>query len=138
MLDSPSAASGRTRTLRRVRRMTRRALGMLGSILFLPLTWASPAEAQVGAPGGPVPPERLEERRAALLERMGTGVAVLGSADVRNYARDYPQDSDFRQDNNFFYLTGLETPRSWLVLVARAGGEDEVILYVPPRDTAAE
>lgn len=118
--------------------MTRRILGVLGAIVFLPLTWSSPAVAQVGSPGGPVPPERLVERRAALLERMGTGVAVLRSADERNYARDYPQDSDFRQDNNFFYLTGLETPRSWLVLVAREGGEDEVILFLPPRDTAAE
>lgn len=52
--------------------------------------------------------------------------------------RDYPQDSDFRQDNNFFYLTGLETPRSWLVLQAGEAGGASVVLYLPPRDVPRE
>ncbi len=102
---------------------------------------ASPAAAQVGSPAGPVPPDLLVQRRAALLERLGTGVAVVRatterSADPAN--ADYPQDSDFRQDNDFFYLTGLETPRATLVLVARAAGPDEVILYLQPRDPQRE
>ncbi len=94
--------------------------------------------AQAGSPAGPVPVERLTARRAALLDRIGDGVAIVRSADEKSIEGDYPQDSDFRQDNNFFYLTGLETPKSWLVLVARTAGPDSVILFIPPRDSMQE
>lgn len=102
------------------------------------LCTAGSLAAQEGSPAGPIPPSVLEARREALLERIGSGVAVIRSASARDVERDYPQDSDFRQDNNFFYLTGLETPDSYLVLVARGDGEDEVILYLPPRNPAEE
>ena len=96
--------------------------------------------AQVGSPAGPVPPELLRARRAAVMEAMGSGVALLPSAGMRSIeARGpHPQDSDFRQDNDFFYLTGLETPDSWLVLVARADSADYAVLFLPARDSAAE
>jgi len=77
------------------------------------------ASAQVASPAGPVPVERLAARRAALLDSIGTGVAILPSGRLRSMEGDYPQDSDYREDNDFFYLTGLEAPGSWLVLVAR-------------------
>ena len=98
----------------------------------------SPLAAQAGSPAGPVPVARLEARRSALLERMGTGVAVIRSADEKSIEGDYPQDSDFRQDNDFFYLTGLETAGSWLVLVARTGEPDQTILFIPARDSLEE
>ncbi len=93
---------------------------------------------QTGSPAGPVPVERLAARREALLERIGTGVAVLRSAEPRSIEGDYPQDSDFRQENGFFYLTGLETPGASLVLVAGDGGPDDAILYLPPRRPGQE
>jgi Xaa-Pro aminopeptidase len=96
------------------------------------------AAAQVGSPAGPVPVERLNARRAALLDRIGDGVALLRSADEKSIEGDYPQDSDFRQDNDFFYLTGLETPNSWLLLVASSSAPDQVILFIPPRDSMQE
>lgn len=100
---------------------------------------ASPLEAQLGSPAGPVPVGRLEARRATLLKRIGDGVAVLRSADAKNIdAGDHPQESDYREDNDFFYLTGLEAPGAWLVLVARETARDEAILYLPARDTIAE
>ena len=102
---------------------------------------ASPAlQAQVGAPAGPVPVELLVARRQAIMTAMGGGVAVLGSAAVRSIEADgpHPQDSDFRQDNDFFYLTGLETPDSWLVLVARPDSAGTAILFLPTRDSTAE
>ena len=97
-------------------------------------------EAQVGSPAGPVPVEILTARRQAIMAAMGSGVAVLGSAEVRTIEADgsHPQDSDFRQDNDFFYLTGLETPDSWLVLVARPDSAGTAVLFLPPRDSAAE
>lgn len=99
---------------------------------------APPASGQVGSPAGPVPVERLVERRAGLAKRLGDGVALLRSSDLRDIEGDYPQDSDYREDNDFFYLTGLEAPGGWLVLVARSGELTESVLYLPERDTAAE
>ncbi|HYC33690.1 MAG TPA: Xaa-Pro peptidase family protein, partial [Gemmatimonadales bacterium] len=90
--------------------------------------------AQAGAPAGPVPVDRLAARRAALFEQLGTGVAVIPSGKVRSIERDYPQDSDYREANDFFYLTGLESPGSWLVLLARDSAPDEAVLLVPPPD----
>lgn len=89
------------------------------------------AGAQEGSPAGPVPVERLAARRAALLERLGDGVAVVAAGSLRSIEIDYPQDSDYRESNDFFYLTGLEAPGARLVLVARAAGPDSTILYLP-------
>jgi Xaa-Pro aminopeptidase len=93
---------------------------------------------QAGSPAGPVPVERLQARRAALLGRIGKGIAVLRSADERSIEGDYPQDSDYREDNDFFYLTGLEAPGGWLVLASRDTAPPDVILYLPARDTLEE
>jgi Xaa-Pro aminopeptidase len=95
-------------------------------------------EAQAGSPAGPVPVERLGARRAALLDRIGTGVAVVQSAKLRSLELDYPQDSDYREDNDFFYLTGLEAPGGWLVLIGRKNAPDSVILYLPEREPGSE
>jgi Xaa-Pro aminopeptidase len=108
--------------------------GLLALTLLIP----GPAAAQEGSPAGPVPVERLAARRAALLDSIGSGIAVLRSAEVRSIERDYPQESDYREDNDFFYLTGLEAPGGWLVLVARPGSHDRVILYLPQPDSARE
>jgi Xaa-Pro aminopeptidase len=95
----------------------------------------SPAIGQAGSPAGAVPVERLEARRAALAKRIGDGVAVLRSSVQRDIEGDYAQDSDYREDNDFFYLTGAEAPESWLVLVARDSALAQAILYLPVRDT---
>jgi len=96
---------------------------------------------QIGSPAGPIPVDRLVARRAALMEKMASGVAVLRGASERSSEppdADYPQDSDFRQDSDFFYLTGLEVPESWLVLIARGGGTNRAILFLPPREPEKE
>lgn len=110
------------------------------SVLLAVVCLASVVEAQAGSPAGAVPPETLRTRRAEVMEAMGTGVAVLGSAAVRSIEAHgpHPQDSDFRQDNDFFYLTGLETPNSWLVLIAGEDGSRQARLFLPVRDTATE
>jgi Xaa-Pro aminopeptidase len=113
---------------------------MRRALLILALASGTPSAAvgQAGSPAGPVPVDRLTTRRAALLERIGNGVAVLRSADEKSIEGDYPQDSDFRQDSDFFYLTGLETPDSWLVLVASTTAPDQVVLFIPARDSMEE
>ena len=96
-----------------------------------------PSPGSARRPAAAVPADVLRHRRAALLERFDPGVAVIRSADARGDL-DYAQDADFRQDNDFYYLTGLETPGSWLVMFRRAVGDDSTVLYVPERDPGEE
>jgi Xaa-Pro aminopeptidase len=107
-------------------------------VLALLASLPTVAPAQVGSPAGPVPVEYLAARRAELLRRMGNGVAVIRSSEKRSIEGDYPQDSDYRENNDFFYLTGLETPSSWLVLIARDTLPPQAYLYLPARDSMAE
>src|SRR5206468_7701327 len=99
---------------------------------------ATSVQAQVGSPAGPIPVERLQARRSALLAKLGNGIAIIPSAQVKSIEGDYPQDSDYREHNDFFYLTGLEAPGAWLVLVARNTGPDQAVLYLPARDSTME
>ncbi len=117
-----------------VSRVTPLALALVSCLLFLP----SVLGGQAGSPAGPLPVERLVARRAALMDRIGTGVVVIRSGSLRQLGRDYPQDSDYREDNDFFYLTGLEAPGGWLVLVARINGPDSATLYLPDREPGSE
>ena len=109
----------------------------LVALLALGLLPAAALPAQVGSPAGPVPVADLTARRADLLTRMKNGVAVIPSSHERDLD-EYPQDSDYRENDDFFYLTGLESPNSFLVLVARDTLEPQVYLYLPARDTAQE
>ena len=106
----------------------------LGLAVLSPALAAS-AAAQAGSPAGPVPVERLVARRAALLARLGNGVAMVPAGRLRSIEHDYPQDSDYRESNDFFYLTGLEVPGGRLVLVARTSGPDSTILYLPETES---
>ena len=68
-------------------------------------------------------------RRDALMDRIGDSVAVLqGLSDSRAYV-------PFRQDNNFYYLTGVATPDAVLLL---DGGKRRSVLFLPPRDKGKE
>lgn len=94
---------------------------------------AAPLAAQQGAPGGPVPVDLLQKRRASFLASMPTGLAVIESGRIRSIAGDYPQDSDYRENNDFFYLTGVESPGGVLLMVQPDSGSSrgEAVLYLP-------
>jgi Xaa-Pro aminopeptidase len=64
-------------------------------------------------------------RRAAALERMGAGIAILPTAPERLRSRD--SDYLYRFDSYFYYLTGFPEPEAVLVLVA--GAEPRSILF---------
>ncbi|MEO8449339.1 MAG: aminopeptidase P family protein [Gemmatimonadota bacterium] len=113
----------------------------LGFVVALFMLRPLGASAQVGSPAGAVPVDRLQARRAALMARMGSGVAVIRSMEERSDDppdSEHPQDSDYREDSDFFYLTGLEAPGSWLILVAKERGAGEVYLYLPARNPVQE
>jgi len=111
----------------------RRSLSLI-ALLVVP----SVVTAQVGSPAGPVPVATLQARRQALFARLGTGVAILRSGEEKSIETDHPQDSDYREDDDFFYLTGLEEPGSWLVLIASDSVPGQAILYLPPRNPGSE
>lgn len=68
-------------------------------------------------------------RRDSLMKRVEGSIAVLrGAADTRGYV-------PFRQNNDFYYLTGVETPGAFLIVDSV---EKESILFLPPRDSGTE
>lgn len=113
-----------------------RAVLVRSLLLLAPVAVAVPVAAQVGSPGGPVPVELLKARRAAFLATMPTGVAVINSSRIRSIEGEYPQDSDYREANDFFYLTGVESPGGMLVMVqpdsGKAPGTAMLFLAPPP------
>jgi Xaa-Pro aminopeptidase len=59
-------------------------------------------------------PEEFAARRAKVMARIGDGVAVLQGATER------PGEQPLRQNNQFFYLTGVVEPRAILVIDGKA------------------
>jgi len=74
-------------------------------------------------------------RRTQLLVAIGDGVAMFPSAPlaVRNHDVEHP----YRQDSDFFYLTGLDEPESVLVLTNQHA-EHRVVLFVRPKKRERE
>ncbi|HEX2452416.1 MAG TPA: aminopeptidase P N-terminal domain-containing protein, partial [Vicinamibacterales bacterium] len=57
-----------------------------------------------------LPKQEFAERRAKLMEKIGDGVAIIqGTAETGNALK-------FRQNNQFYYLTGVEVPRAILLV----------------------
>jgi Xaa-Pro aminopeptidase len=60
------------------------------------------------------PPEEFAARRAKVMTQIGDGVAILQGATER------PGEQPLRQNNQFFYLTGVVEPRAILVIDGKA------------------
>ena len=64
------------------------------------------------------------KRRAKVFEQIGDGIAILQGAELpEGFVK-------FRQDNNFFYLTGVEVPNAKLILDGKAKTST---LFVPDK-----
>jgi Xaa-Pro aminopeptidase len=76
----------------------------------------------------------FQQRRLSLLDRMGSGVAVIPTAPerVRNRDTTFP----YRADSYFHYLTGFPEPEAMLVLVA--GEQPQSILFSRNKDIEKE
>ncbi|MEI6246821.1 MAG: aminopeptidase P N-terminal domain-containing protein, partial [Acidobacteriota bacterium] len=60
------------------------------------------------------PPEEFAARRATVMAQIGDGVAImLGTTEP-------PGEMPFRQNNQFFYLTGVTEPRAYAIIDGRA------------------
>ncbi len=76
------------------------------------------------------PPEEFQARWAKVFEKIGAdAVAVLEGAPQTN-GFIYP-----RQHNDFYYLCGIETPQSYLLMDGRSR---RVTLFLPPRNARLE
>lgn len=74
-------------------------------------------------------PHRFIERREALMESLGQGIAVL-------YSQGRETDTGYRADGHFWYLTGLDEPGAILVLAPQE--KDRHVLLLRPRDIEGE
>jgi Xaa-Pro aminopeptidase len=78
----------------------------------------------------------LGARRARVMDRLGPdAMLILLSAPTRTYSLDV--DYEYRQDSNFYYLTGLSQEDTVLVLMPGNATRREV-LFVKDRDPSRE
>jgi Xaa-Pro aminopeptidase len=73
-------------------------------------------------------------RRKRLLEAIGHGVVIVPAAPVS--IRNNDVEHDYRQDSDFYYLTGFDEPES--VLVLSTEHVQRTVLFVRPRDKDRE
>lgn len=70
------------------------------------------------------PPEEFAARRTKVIEQIGDGVAiVLGTTEP-------PGEVPFRQNSQFFYLTGVTEPRASVIIDGRA---KTTTVFLPPK-----
>ncbi len=78
----------------------------------------------------------FHEHRDALLKRLTGAVAVFFAAP--ELIRNHDVQHAWRQDSDFFYLTGFEEPDSVLVLAPHREPGDRVVLFLRERDPERE
>ena len=114
------------------------SLALAGRLVAQDLPPAPAPIPELPGMGRPVDVEATRARRERLLQRIGAGVALVPAAPSRDLEEEVLQDNDFRQNDDFYYLTGLETPQALLVLARAPGRPDETVLFLPPRDAGEE
>lgn len=82
-----------------------------------------------------IPVDIFKKRRKALSQKMEKDSALLlfsHPKQIRNYDVPFP----YRQDSDFFYLTGFEEPESAFLFLPQA--ETQSVLFVLPKDRDQE
>ena len=115
--------------------MKRNSVTLASLLVVLALLTSVSAQPALSKVEGPplfstsLPKEEFAARRAKVLQKIGDGVAVMqGATETASYEK-------FRQSNQFYYLTGVETPRAILVLDGRAKSST---LYLNPTNEQME
>ena len=78
----------------------------------------------------------FEERREVFLDKLNGNAAIIPSANLVMHHSDceYP----FRQDSNFWYLTGFDEPDSVALFLSHKPKGERFILFVSPKDVISE
>jgi Xaa-Pro aminopeptidase len=91
--------------------------------------------AAAATAAGSIGPDDFRRRRERFLEQLGDGVAVLAAAPELIKSRD--TEIPYRQNSDFFYLTGFLEPGAVAVLTPH-DPEHRFTLFVRPRDPERE
>jgi len=114
-----------------LRPLARSPIALLVTLLVLtPARAANPPSQTPVPPGGPFDASVYRARRERLMKALGGGIAVL-------YARGEEDREGYRQDSDFFYLTGIAEPGAVLVLCPLERTYRER-LFLKPRDPDSE
>ncbi|MCX6151366.1 MAG: aminopeptidase P N-terminal domain-containing protein [Ignavibacteriales bacterium] len=76
----------------------------------------------------------FKNRRESLLSKMDGGIAIIKGAKVAN--RNGDVDFQFRQNSDFYYLTGFEEPGSALLLIP--GENKKFVMFVRQKNLMME
>ena len=78
----------------------------------------------------------FEERREIFLKKLGGKAAIIPGANLVKHHADceYP----FRQDSNFWYLTGFDEPDAIALFLSHKPKGERFILFVAPKDVISE
>lgn len=79
----------------------------------------------------------FQQRRAELAKRTSDGIVILYGYEETDVAA---ATTSFRQNENFYYLTGWDQPAAKMMIVPAAGTSSapEDILFIPPKDKSQE
>lgn len=77
-----------------------------------------------------------QARRGRFLEALGAAAAVVPAAALTTHHADC--EWPFRQDSDFFYLTGFDEPDAVALLLPHRPEGERFVLFVQPKDPAAE
>src|SRR6266567_6301320 len=75
------------------------------------------------------PPDEYASRRARVMAKIGDGVAILQGTTER------PGEQPLRQNNQFFYVTGVVEPRAIVVVDGRS---KKTTLFLQPLNARRE
>ncbi len=81
--------------------------------------------------------EIFKQRRARFMAEIGAAAAIFAGAHRSRSAPTYRRIRVYRQDNDFFYLTGFAEPES-VALFAPGHKDGEFVMFVRPRDRERE
>jgi Xaa-Pro aminopeptidase len=117
--------------------MSHKSLAIFALLFFAQPTIGGQEPIPTAGIAAEQPVATFQARRAALLKELSDGVVVIVGArddEVSEFER-------FRQDNDFFYLTGIEAPNAALLLIPSAldpEGKPHCVAFLPPRSPFAE
>jgi len=78
----------------------------------------------------------FEERREIFLDKLDGKAAIIPGANLVKHHADceYP----FRQDSNFWYLTGFDEPDAVALFLSHKPKGERFIMFVAPKDVISE
>lgn len=115
---------------------SRRSLQIfLGLFLALSFWTGSGGAAEVTEGGISELTAEVLLRRERARQQIGQGMAILISGEPKNFSNDV--DYPFRQENNLYYLTGINQVGVTLILMP-GNGQQQEILFLPRREPSQE